>query len=222
MFFYKNSYNDYAITLKRDLPLRAFTRGCYSKSPPRVSVFFITMYQEIWKDIQGYEWKYQVSSFGNIKSLSYKNVWPEKILSKSIMKTWYQKIELCKFWKQSSYTVHRLVAKAFIKNPYNKPCVNHINWVRSDNRIENLEWCTHSENNKHSYRSLNKESYWKWKSWKYNPKSKKVIQYSKEWIFIKEWDSIREAEEKVLWASHVSCCCLWKTKTSWWFIWKFK
>lgn len=116
--------------------------------------------EEIWKDIKGYEGLYQISNFGNIKSLVgwngnkyikkyYKR---EKILKKSFSTTGYLKIGLKKDGKFKNYKVHRLVAEAFIPNPCNYPIINHINGNKIDNRIENLEWCTYSYNTKEAYK----------------------------------------------------------------------
>jgi hypothetical protein len=107
--------------------------------------------QEIWKDIVGYEGKYQISNLGRVKSLSYKNTGKEKILNFFITNN-YVYVTLSKKCKQTNYTVHRLVAEAFIENPLNKPVINHIDCNPSNNCVDNLEWATQKENIQHSIR----------------------------------------------------------------------
>ena len=113
---------------------------------------------EVWKDIEGYEGLYQVSNFGNIKSLprirhngkgTY--IQKEKLLKQTFTSTGYKKVELCKDGKRKGFKVHRLVAIAFIPNPDNKPEVNHIDGNKINNNIDNLEWVTSSENTIHAY-----------------------------------------------------------------------
>ena len=104
--------------------------------------------QEIWKDIVGYEGLYQVSNLGRVKSLKkYKPL----IMKQNLDNTGYYMVGIRKDNKQTRYLVHRLVAQAFVLNNNNKPHVNHINGVKTDNRSINLEWVTHSENVKHAY-----------------------------------------------------------------------
>jgi len=99
--------------------------------------------KEIFKIIEEFP-EYEVSNLGNIRSYRiYKN---GKLLKHRISNG-YNRVMLNKKNKM----VHRLLAQAFIPNPENKPCINHINGIRNDNRVENLEWVTISENNKHAY-----------------------------------------------------------------------
>lgn len=97
---------------------------------------------EIWKDIKGYEGYYQVSNKGRIWS-----VLSQRYLKPQHDNCGYYRIQLtAKNGKRKTEKVHRLVAINFIDNPDNLPEVNHINHIRDDNRIENLEWCNHKEN----------------------------------------------------------------------------
>lgn len=109
---------------------------------------------EIWKDIEGWEGFYQVSNLGKVKSLPKKspgaNTTKVSFLKNQI-KNGYNSVVLSRNGKGKHFLLHRLIAKAFIPNPENKKCVNHKNGIRMDNRLENLEWVTHSENSKHGF-----------------------------------------------------------------------
>lgn len=117
---------------------------------------------EIWKEIKGFE-NYQVSVFGHVKRIDciienkkgVKYFYKEKILKQESSRG-YKRVTLSKNGITSRFMVHRLVAITFIDNTENKPCVNHINGVKTDNDYFNLEWCTYSENEQHSYNVLKK------------------------------------------------------------------
>jgi len=109
--------------------------------------------EEIWEDIEEYE-GYQISSIGNIKSISGKfKSKKDKLLSRRIDKDGYVICAIYKNQKRKDFKIHRLVAKAFIPNPENKSMVNHKDGIKDHNWVDNLEWCTQGENEKHAYRT---------------------------------------------------------------------
>ena len=182
------------------------------------------MQEEIWKDITWYEWLYQVSNFGKILSTKRKNTkwW--------ILRPWsnpqgYEIASIYLNWVQKYYTVHRLVALAFIPQEEWKDQVNHKDGNKKNNRVDNLEWCTMSENLKHSFRVLGRKvcKTWTWKFWSLHHNAKAIEQYSLEWEFIRSFWAIAEAARET-WIDRTSiwsCCKYWYDK-AWWYIWKYK
>ena len=139
---------------------------------------------EEWKDINGYEGLYQVSNLGRVKALSkiVRKLNPkgkftefhlkEKILKNILNVNGYYYVYLYGNDKKERFYVHRLVAMAFIPNP--KSTVNHKDGNKLNNCIDNLEWTTYGENNKHAYDIGLKHSIWKGRTGKNNPNSKKI------------------------------------------------
>ncbi len=173
--------------------------------------------KEFWKDIKEYEGLYQVSNLGNIKSLKRyvntkngaKRLVKEKILKPVIDNTNYYIVSL---WKNNICQrthIHRLVIETFINNSLNKPCVNHIDGNTLNNCVNNLEWCTYSENALHCCYVLQKNV-------------KKVNQYDLNGNFIKQWSSIKEAQ-KFYKTTHISECCNSNSKRciTKGFLWKY-
>jgi len=105
---------------------------------------------KIWKDIEGYEGLYQISNLGNVKSLIANMNRRKRLLKAKFEKDNYAYVSLYKNKIAKNKKIHRLVAQHFISNPENKLEVNHKNGIKTDNRVDNLEWCTRSENVNHA------------------------------------------------------------------------
>lgn len=135
---------------------------------------------EEWKNIQGYEELYQVSNLGRVRSCFREGT--KGGIIKQFLIDRYMKVHLYKDGESKFYFIHRLVALAFVKNPLNKPQVNHINGNRRDNRAINLEWATSQENINHAIDTGLK-------------KFKKVGQF-KNGVLIKEYLNCRRASKE--------------------------
>ncbi len=137
----------------------------------------------------------------------------------------YKMIALTKKGNTKIISMHRLVAIAFIPNPKNKPCINHKNGIKTDNRIKNLEWCTHAENSQHAYRTgLSKPSYgMKDKIGNQNKKSIPVNQICiNTGRIIKTWDSLNCPDREYNWDfRNIHSCVKGKRQTAYGFKWEY-
>lgn len=194
--------------------------------------------EEIWKNIEGYP-NYQVSNMGRVKSLektitySTNNRWgececkrfcEEKILKNYLSKRGYYVVNLSQNGKSTQFKVHTLVAQAFISNPDNKPQIDHINTIRTDNRVENLRWVTNKENmnNPITTKKCSINNNMRNKIGKNHPNSKPVLQFTKDDEFIREWENAVEVS-KFLNINRICVynCCSGKYKTAGNYVWKY-
>ena len=193
---------------------------------------------EEFRDIIGYEGKYQVSNLGRIKSLNYNRTGKEQILKLGKNKGGYLQIHFFKDGKLQNYSVHRLVASAFIPNPNNYKEVNHKDENKTNNCTENLEWISHIDNmnygtrneragkaqkgkilseetqrkiseNHADFKGENHPMYGKRGSDSPNSRAVHCIELNKTWSCIKEC-----AEELELYASSITAVCKNKRKTT--------
>jgi len=191
------------------------------------------MQEEIWKDIEGYEGLYQVSNIGRVKSVerwvysgkgnTTKRLNPESIKAQAINQG-YPVVTIWKNNKIKMMKIHRLVCQAFVLNPDNKSCVNHIDEIKTHNYVENLEWCTHSENHKHAYKNGLMVGYFQGKFGKDNVKSMPVLQIDQEsGVVIGEYSAIMDAHRDTgISQSNISSVCNGKRRIAGGFKWKFK
>lgn len=175
---------------------------------------------ETWKPLVGYEGDYEVSDMGRVRSITkmfecfskrgnhkhYRTKYG-RILKPSIQNNGYKIVWLSKNGKVKALTVHRLVAQTFLINKDNCYCVNHKNGNKCDNRLENLEWCTSSENLIHAYTKLNRV----------HRVGRKVQCVELNLIF----DSIKKASEELnVNAGSIENCLAGRTKRAGGYTWK--
>lgn len=191
------------------------------------------MENEIWKDVVGYEGLYQVSNIGRVKSIRKRK--PTKANQSDrkcvIMQPYsgaarYLGVTLRKDGKGKTHTVHRLVARAFLPNPFGFPCVNHKDEDCFNNHVDNLEWCTQEYNANHGNAIL-KRSISNSKHAPYYGKT--VCAYTKDNEFVGSYPSIGEAADALdLKATtarairyYVNRCCLGMQETAYGFKWRY-
>ena len=170
------------------------------------------MTKEVWRDIEGYEGLYQVSDQGRVKSLGRKWSKSERTLKPVVRHDGYVVVNLYSGGERKMFKVHRLVCEAFHGNPDNKPQVNHINEIKTDNRASNLEWATARENSNFGTRNerLGKAQ------------SKSVGQYTRYGQLIKIWPSTKEVQRQTGFSNcNISLAANGKYKQAYGFIWKY-
>ena len=186
---------------------------------------------EEFKDIKGYEGIYQISNYGRVKNIRKYNAISnqyykrEKILKCLINKGNYLKVGLIKDKIKKCCLIHRLVATHFIDNNENNKEINHIDTNKHNNRIDNLEWCSRSENMKHAFKNNLCNKQMNHLKDIINSNKKKVLQYSLNDILIKEWESVAQIEKELGYShSVIGKCCLNKPHclSAYGYIWKYK
>lgn len=172
---------------------------------------------EIWKDIEGYEGLYQVSTHGRVRSLNYRLTGRTVVLNPVETTYGYLKVRLYNNRKGKTFLVHRLVAEAFIPNLFDEPQVNHRDENKKRNHVDNLEWCDSKLNC--NYGTRNKRVSEKLTNGKL---SKPVLQLTKTGELVREYTSAREAGRNGYYQQNVSNCCRGKLKSHKGYIWKYK
>ena len=180
---------------------------------------------ERWKDIVGYECLYRVSDKGEVKSLGKgKSTNPMHSIEKPVtkkMKNGYYQVKLFRDGERKHFSVHRLVAAAFVENTQSFPQVNHIDGVKTNNCSTNLEWVTASQNVKHSFDVGLAVA----KRGKDNKQSKPVLQIDLHGNIVREWESIKQILREAGYntVGIIKCCRKEKRyKTAYGFKWEYK
>jgi hypothetical protein len=170
---------------------------------------------EIWKDIVGYEGRYQVSNLGNVRSLNWRNKGIVKPVALKSQNRGYLHVLLYEGKKCQSFLVHRLVASVFIPCPDETMTVNHIDENPSNNRVDNLEWCS-LEENINKFQSNHPEKVGR-------PKNlTPVIQLDMKGGVIRIWESITDiCKNRNYNAWSISQCCNRKRKTAYGYMWQY-
>ena len=179
--------------------------------------------EEIWKDIPGYEGKYQVSNLGRIRSLDRiddENHFRKGQIMKTKLLRGYVRVPLRDGKKQKDYQVHRLVALAFIPNPDNLPQVNHKDQDPGNNNVDNLEWCDAKYNINYGDRNekVSKALSGRKNTWCQKP----VLCYNLDGNFVCWFESAHAAGKAINTApTHITACLRGRYKTAGGFIWKY-
>lgn len=187
------------------------------------------MNNEIWKSIEGYEGLYEVSNLGNVRSLNYCGRNEIKTLKQGKTKDGYPQVNLSKEGKQKTFRVNRLVAQAFLPNPNNLPQVNHKDEDKTNNTVENIEYCDSKFNTNYGTRNerirqklIGENSPMFGKFGKEHYSSKPINQYTKDGDFVKRWDCAATINRELgLSIAHISSCAHGRRNTHGGYVWRF-
>lgn len=167
------------------------------------------MKSEVWNRINGYG-DYEVSNLGRVKSFKRDRI-NGKIMYPAPTKKGYLRIKLGDGKITKTFSVHRLVCENFLSKDEDRKIINHKNGIKDDNRLENLEWATNSENIRHAFDELGRIATW----------TKRVAQYDMNGHPIKEWESLTDASNALnISHSSISQCCAGVRKSCGGFVWK--
>lgn len=180
--------------------------------------------KEVWKDIEGFEGKYQVSNLGNVKSLNYRNQGYSQNLVPKKNNQGYLWVELRRNGESKCCLIHRLVADAFIENLKNYPIINHKDENPLNNAVDNLEWCDISYNVIYSLKRKGKyrENKIVRRRKNRNLKEKHIIQKTIDDKFIRDWKNLGEIVRSTnmnRWS--ITQCCTGDRKTAHGYKWDF-
>ena len=181
--------------------------------------------KEIWKDIEGFEGKYQISNMGNVKSLNYNNTGKERILKPWKNRGGYLQVVIFKDGKAKGYLVHQLVATAFCENPEGYTEINHKDEDKTNNNVDNLEWCDRKYNV--NYGTRNKRAGKKQRGKKIPEEqikklSKPIYSINKKSGLIMYWESAMKAERCTGIANgNINKCLKGKRKSAGGFYWMY-
>ena len=170
-------------------------------------------------DVKDYEGRYMVDSRGNVFSLK-----RNRVMTPCKSNNGYLQVHLTKDGKMKSFKIHRLVAMAFIPNPYNLPQVNHKDEDKYNNHVDNLEWCTQSYNlnyNDGQKRRAKNRNYEDISRKRSNSQSKEVTQYDFDGSIIAVWKNAYVAEKHGYDRGMINQCCIGNKKSHRGYIWKY-
>lgn len=173
------------------------------------------------KDFPGY----YITDTGDVYSRNYSHTGRIKKLKPGKTKIGYLNVALCKGNKVKYKLIHRIVAETFVPNYENKLEVNHKNGIKTDNKAENLEWTTRSENEKHAYQVLKRyhaPAPMLNRFGEDNPKSKLVLQIKNNVIIARFWGTKEACRKTGIFQSNISKCCLGKRKSAGGYQWKYE
>ena len=176
---------------------------------------------EIWKDVKGYEGKYQVSNLGKVRSLDWRGSGTVKELTLKDQNRGYVQVNL----GARTFSVHRLVAEAFIPNPQGLPLIDHLDEDKTNNKADNLEWCDHKENTRRWMVNhpgvLNAPRHSRKRRTPHKNQGA-ILQIALDGTEVRKWENAVSVRQEMGWSDwSIIECCRGNRKTAYGYKWQF-